>query len=405
MRSSSISICCLLLVLCIATVSGSSSVASSLSPARAPPSCYKYCQALRLRCTSNCHHNDQCIQTCQRVVDQCDQDCAGQPPMAKTNDADHIIAHHHLHQQWTEFKLRHSKKYSSSTEELHRLTIFTSNMELAHSLTIKSQGMTKFGATPFADLTQDEFKKTHLSVQPASDMMEKVKPMDIKRMNKKARHHAKLSNALPVNFDWRAPDRNRPAAITPIKDQGQCGSCWAFSSTEEVESMWILSGHSEAILAPQQLVDCDMVDLGCNGGQTETAFAYIEQNGLELESSYPYYSGTTHANGTCQYNSKDVVAHIKSFEWATPGCNDTCSNQNEETLAYSTYNIGPSAIYVDASHWQFYESGIYTAAAGCMSTFVSLDHGVQLVGFGYDTILKHKYWTVRNSWNTSVSSL
>ena len=131
------------------------------------------------------------------------------------------------------------------------------------------------------------------------------------------RRHHRHSVALPTSYDWRHPDNGRPVGVTPVKDQGQCGSCWAFSATEAVESAWILSGKPAAVLAPEQTVDCDTTDGGCNGGDTVTAFAYMKTVGVMSEASYPYTAGDSGSAGTCQYSASKVIAKIQGFTYAS----------------------------------------------------------------------------------------
>jgi C1A family cysteine protease len=220
----------------------------------------------------------------------------------------------------------------------------------------------------------------------------------ILRQNAPLRHvsHKELSATVPASYDWRQPDQGRPVGVTAVKDQGQCGSCWAFSATEEVESAWILAGHAAVDLAPQQTVSCDTTDGGCNGGDTVSAYAYMEKNGVEAEKSYPYTSGASGDSGTCKYKSSEVVAKISSFVYATPSCDNACNRQDETQLAASLYNSAPVSICVDAEPWQSYTSGILTAASGCKMAYSDLDHCVQLVGFGVDADVP--FWSVRNSW-------
>ena len=157
-----------------------------------------------------------------------------------------------------------------------------------------------------------------------------------------------------------------------------------------------MAGNKPVALAPEQTVDCDTVDGGCNGGDTVTAYAYMKANGVQSESSYPYTAGNTGSAGTCAFNRGAVVAKMTGFTYATPGCTDACANQDEAKLKQNLYNVAPASICVDASTWQTYTSGILTAASGCQSAYSALDHCVQLVGFGVDS--GTEYWSVRNSW-------
>jgi len=229
------------------------------------------------------------------------------------------------------------------------------------------------------DLSVEEFKQMYTGFKPSGVLA-----------NAKVARTKFRSRAAPSTFDWR--DKG---AVSPVKDQGQCGSCWAFSTTEEIESMWFLKKGNLSILAPQQIVDCDTVDQGCNGGDTPTAYAYVEQaGGMEPESDYPY----TGTGGTCNANPSDFVASISGFEYATPPCNDTCTNQDEDTLKSNLASRGPVSICVDAEIWQTYSGGVIEPSDGCDSDYSELDHCVQLVGYNSDST--GTYWIVRNSWNT-----
>jgi hypothetical protein len=165
-----------------------------------------------------------------------------------------------------------------------------------------------------------------------------------------------------------------------------------------------LNGGKLPILAPQQIVSCDKVDQGCNGGDTPTAYAYIEKNGLEPEASYPYKSGTTGADGSCKYSAAKATQKITGFLYATPTCanSDSCDNQDEVTFATNVAAKGPASICVNAAAWQNYASGVLTASACGGKEYTDLDHCVQLVGFDLTKSSQKKpYWIVRNSWGDS----
>jgi cathepsin F len=178
-------------------------------------------------------------------------------------------------------------------------------------------------------------------------------------------------------------------AVTPVKNQEQCGSCWAFSATEEIESMWILAGkatNTTVNLAPQQIVDCDTTSAGCGGGETGSAYNYvISAGGQEPEKDYPY----TAQNGPCTSKTSDFVAKISSWKMAT-------SDYDEKTLQANLVSWGPISICVDASHWQDYQSGVMTWEQCAWINI--LDHCVQLTGYN---LHPSPYWIVRNSWGAS----
>jgi len=246
---------------------------------------------------------------------------------------------------------------------------------LARIAELNTQGGATFGINKFSDMSPAEFSNTVLMkekivTQPKANLV--VPHVD--------------TSALPAVFDWR--DKG---AVTPVKDQGQCGSCWAFSATEAIESAWLLGGHAKPdnlALAPQQIVDCDSIDgvQGCNGGDTGPAYEYIiKAGGQEGEKDYPYKA----KNGKCAFNSSDVVAKISSHK---PGTTD----RSEDLLQQNLVSWGPLSICVDASRWQDYQSGTLTHFQCAFLNI--LDHCVQLVG--YNSTASPPHWVVRNSWNT-----
>jgi C1A family cysteine protease len=232
---------------------------------------------------------------------------------------------------------------------------------------------TQFGITKFSDLTPQEFKTKFMGHKRANTTA--IAPAPV---------FQKDGRAIPTAFDWRTR-----GAVTPVKDQQQCGSCWAFSATEGVESAYFLKKNKLFVLSPQQIVSCDTVDTGCNGGDLPTAFQYVQSNGMETDSVYPYTSGNGNT-GTCKYQSNKVVVQISGFQYAT-------QNGDEVAMQQASLTNGPLSICVDAETWQDYTGGVITNDCGD-----SLDHCVQIVGWNTDTSTGTSipYWIIRNSWNT-----
>jgi len=268
-----------------------------------------------------------------------------------------------------QFLRKYNKTYSP--EELPtRFEIFKEAKREVHRLNeeARASGLdTKFGMTKFADMTKEEFQG---------------KMMGYKKTSNDKPHAAKfhIGAPLPAALDWR----KTKGVVTPVKNQEQCGSCWAFSATEGVESAWFLAKHKELVLSPQQIVSCDQTDSGCDGGDLPTAFQYVKGAGMETDAVYPYTSGGGDT-GTCHYKSQDVVAHISGFQYAT-----TTGNETQMQVAMVTH--GPLSICVDASTWQYYQGGVITHSCGD-----SLDHCVQIVGWNVYTG-NIPYWIIRNSW-------
>jgi C1A family cysteine protease len=283
---------------------------------------------------------------------------------------------HGTHIEKDEFVLwaiDHGKNYNAAEVNQRYLNFMASKQRIANlNQDAAAKGMnTKFALNRFSDMTPEEFKATMMGYVPRSQSAVNALPATIPTVTE-----------IPTSFDWR-----NKGAVTPVKDQGQCGSCWAFSTTEGVESAWFMAKKQLLVLAPQQIVDCDTTDLGCNGGDLPTAFAYVKQNGLEYEKDYPYFSGNSGDSGNCQYKSSKVVAHIKGFAYAT-------QKHNETQMQAVSLEKGPLSICVDAETWQDYSSGIIKS--DCDN---DLDHCVQLTGWGEENGVK--FWSIRNSWNTS----
>jgi len=231
-----------------------------------------------------------------------------------------------------------------------------------------------FGLNKFSDLTPKEFKATVL-MRPFTPTPEAE------------REYLGVPNvAAPESFDWRSRGK-----VTAIKNQEQCGSCWAFSVTENIESVWMIkkgiTNHTMPPLAPQQIVDCDHSDGGCNGGDPPTAYRYvIDAGGLETEKDYPYKA----RNEPCHFEKSKEYAKITGWKYAT-------RQGDEATLMANTYAESPLSICVDAANWQYYQSGIMTGPQ--CAKHVSLDHCVQILG--YDHSHNPPFWIVRNSWGAS----
>ena len=194
-----------------------------------------------------------------------------------------------------------------------------------------------------------------------------------------------LDIMLSEEVDWV-----KKGAVTEVKDQGQCGSCWSFSTTGALEGAYFVKYGNLETFSEQQLVDCDTFknggrDMGCNGGLMDHAFAWIEKNGgLCSGSDYPYVSGETKTAGTCKKTCSIVEnSKIASFYDVEP------SSDAAMMAAVSQQPIA-IAIEADQREFQLYKSGIFTGVCGN-----KLDHGVLLVGYGPD------YYLVKNSWGLS----
>jgi len=264
------------------------------------------------------------------------------------------------------------KEYSEGEYEM-RYKNFLASLQRVDAKNNNPRATATYAINKFSDMSPEEFRTTILMKNP-------LPRSGSRPTTKPTREESPPS--LPATFDWRDN-----GAVTPVKDQQQCGSCWAFSVTENVESVWILAGkatNSTLALSPQQIVDCDTNDLGCEGGDPPTAYEYlISAGGLEDNADYPY----TATDGACQFNAKDIQAKISSWNYAT-------EFWLESTMQTNLVNWAPLSVCLDASQWQDYSSGVLSwEECGWVP---QLDHCVQLIG--YNDTASDAYWIVRNSW-------
>ena len=266
-----------------------------------------------------------------------------------------------------DWKVNNSKNYESDVEHMYRFSIFSENYNHIQFKNSLKRNVT-LGLNKFADLTNEEFKAVHLNgYSPRNPLLRTHTPKE-----------EDVSATLPTEVDWVAK-----GAVTPVKNQGQCGSCWAFSTTGSVEGAWFLKTGKLVSLSEQQLVDCSAAEgnQGCNGGIMDNAFQYIIKNGgLCTESSYAYNGVTDSSCSKCA-----EVAKISSFVDVTP--------KSTQALMVAVAQQPVSvAVEADGSDWQFYSGGVLTDSCG-----VNLDHGVLVVGYGTDSA-QGDYWKVKNSW-------
>jgi len=198
--------------------------------------------------------------------------------------------------------------------------------------------------------------------------------------------------AAPAAWDWTTK-----GATSPVKDQGSCGSCWAFSATEGIESAVYMQHNVMPILSTQQIISCDPNDGKCNGGDLPTAFDYVESDGgIDTDSNYPDTSHRFGIGGSCKSHAHNVK--VTDYAYAVPPCEGgSCSSQDEDGLKAALYKNGPLSVCVNANDWNSYNGGVYPS--GCSGAYNTLDHCVQLVG--YDTTASTPYWIVKNSWGSS----
>jgi len=287
------------------------------------------------------------------------------------------------HQTWGFFKERHNKVYASAAEEAKRRRIFEENMVEARALEARNPHA-KFGASPFADMTKAEFKVYHNGDKYYNNRIKELsKPTEAAPFWPE--YTKEQLAAVPENIDW-----TKKGAVTPVKNQGQCGSCWSFSTTGGIEGQWKMAGNPLVSLSEQELVSCDNIDQGCDGGLMANAYLWLLNNRsghITTEAAYPYVSGDGIAP-SCQNQGKPVGATITGHY--------NIYHSEDQMKAWVGEN-GPLSIAVDASAWQMYFGGIMTSCGGSQ-----LDHGVLIVAYGVDTAKDNlPYWLIKNSWGAS----
>lgn len=273
-----------------------------------------------------------------------------------------------IYESWL---VKHGKFYNAIGEKDNRFQIFKDNLKYIDQHNAAGDRSFKLGLNKFADLTVDEYRLKYVGGKKKSGRKVTGKV-------KSDRYVVKSGDVLPESVDWRTK-----GAVAPVKDQGNCGSCWAFSTIGSVEGVNQIVTGNLTTLSEQELVDCDTsYNEGCNGGDMDYAFAFIVKNGgIDTEADYPY----TAKDGKCDSTRKNAkVVSIDGYE-------DVPVN-DESSLQKAAANQ-PITVAIEGGgrDFQLYESGVFTGSCG-----TSLDHGVVVVGYGTED--GKDYWIVRNSW-------
>lgn len=291
-------------------------------------------------------------------------------------------------EEWTEYKTKHGKKYDDASEEKLRYKIYLDNRHkiAKHNTRYHSKEVAyKLSLNKYADMLNSEFVRTLNGFNRSIPISDNSVYKTYQKDEEPVTFIGAANVELPKSVDWRAK-----GAVTEVKDQGHCGSCWSFSATGALEGQHFRKTGKLVSLSEQNLVDCSTSfgNSGCNGGLMDNAFKYIKSNGgIDTEASYPYEG----MDESCHFKKSDVGATDKGFVDIPQG--------DEDALMKAIATVGPVSVAIDASHesFQFYSDGIYFEPH-CSSE--QLDHGVLAVGYGTDEN-GNDYWIVKNSWGTS----
>uniref|UniRef100_A0A667ZEP7 Cathepsin K n=1 Tax=Myripristis murdjan TaxID=586833 RepID=A0A667ZEP7_9TELE len=288
-----------------------------------------------------------------------------------------------LDAQWEQWKLTHRKEYNGLVSGIRR-AIWVKNMRMIEAHNQEAA----------LGLHSYELGMNHLGDMTSEEVVEKMTGLQVP-LNRERNFTMAMDDKLerlPKSIDYR-----RKGMVTAVKNQGSCGSCWAFSAVGALEGQLAKKTGQLVDLSPQNLVDCDTQSSGCKGGYKTKAFSYVQRNGgIDSEAAYPYQHNVSLlsffcTNNQCRYHRSGRAAQCKGFGEIPRG--------SEQLLAVALYKVGPISVGINASQsgFHFYKRGVYYDP-GCSRA--KNNHAVLAVGYGV-TASGQKYWIVKNSWSKS----
>jgi len=285
----------------------------------------------------------------------------------------HKAVHSEAHAGFRRFASEQGRKYNGETEYNQRLLHFTKNMHFVNTHNAQPEKTFKVKLNQHSDLTLAEMK-VRMGLLGSPDLS-----------SAKVEHKAVPNMQIPASVDWRTSN-----VVSPVKDQGVCGSCWAFSASEAIEGQYAMKHGEIVILSEQFLVDCawNNGSQGCGGGFQSAAFQYVQEaGGIPAAVDYGSYKMI---NQLCKWNNKSASAQVTGFNSIATG--------DESALAQTSATAGPISISINVQlSLVFYDSGVYFDPM-CTNGIDTLDHAVLLIGYGTD--MGQDYWLVKNSWST-----
>jgi len=283
--------------------------------------------------------------------------------------------------EFLRFESRFNKVYSSEDERSQKFEVFKQNLAANRQHNNRPNASYRRGINQFSDLTAEEFKSIHLGKYIKTGMPSSIASSVQANLG---------STELPKSVDWRSK-----GIISPVKNQGGCGSCWAHTVIEQLESYLALATGNMTILSVQELVSCmpNVLECGgtggCFGATCEMAYQWIQNFGMVTEETMPYTSGTSGETGTCGLD----VANMERVGWLRGY--ETLMRNDQAAVMEHLATKGPLGIALDASVFHQYQGGIFEQCD--YDKNIEINHGVQLVGYG-ENPEEGKFWIVRNSW-------
>jgi C1A family cysteine protease len=272
-----------------------------------------------------------------------------------------------VQEHFKKWKGEHKRQYVDDVEEERRMEIFAENVEKIKKMQAEDRPY-KVDINKFADLTTEEFATAYLGLKAPSTRTGNEEVV-------------LTATTLPASVDWRTR-----SAVTPVKNQGQCGSCYTFSSTGALEGLYAIKYGILKSFSEQQILDCSgsYGNYGCNGGSMTASFKYTRDYGIQLGSSYSYLG----YKSTCSYSSSNAI--FRNVGWVS-----VTKYDNAQLAAAVAQQPVSAAVEADASVFQWYSGGIIDGSA-CGT---AINHAILIVGYGTDSTGKN-YWIVKNSWGT-----